>query len=332
MSSSLFERLALVLQNYPAPCRPIGPFNPLGNAGGLSGANLVAFDATCGRLVMRIWPPGIQPRRLDRIHQWVLAFGDRLAVAAVPMRTRSSNTFVELSGRLYQLEPWKPGKAIGESPASTACRAVSASLACLHQELSTERTFQPSPGLEHRLKALVKLKDGELDELSSALEPRCGEPVTQLAREWVTYARRSLGIVLSNLSGTVPNARLLQPCLRDCRADHWLFQNDELTGLIDFGAMDVDSVAFDLARLRLDWWPDSCANAEQLIQAYEESTRLDDSNRALIPVIEQTTAVLAGANWVRWGFVEQKEFEARDAVEAGLSRSLRWMRSRIPGI
>ena len=33
----------------------------------------------------------------------------------------------------------------------------------------------------------------------------------------------------------------LQPCLRDARPEHFLFEGDRLTGLVDFGAMGVDS-------------------------------------------------------------------------------------------
>ena len=48
----------------------------------------------------------------------------------------------------------------------------------------------------------------------------------------------------------------LQPCLRDARPEHFLFDGDQLSGLVDFGAMAVDSVVGDLARLIGEWLDD----------------------------------------------------------------------------
>ena len=48
----------------------------------------------------------------------------------------------------------------------------------------------------------------------------------------------------------------MQPCLRDARPEHFLFVENVLTGLIDFGAMDFETVAGDLARLLGEWLPD----------------------------------------------------------------------------
>ena len=41
----------------------------------------------------------------------------------------------------------------------------------------------------------------------------------------------------------------VQPCIRDIWHDHVLFTGDEVTGIIDFGAMDIDTPATDVARL-----------------------------------------------------------------------------------
>lgn len=41
----------------------------------------------------------------------------------------------------------------------------------------------------------------------------------------------------------------LQPCIRDIWHDHVLFDGDRVTGLIDFGAMQIDTPATDIARL-----------------------------------------------------------------------------------
>ena len=45
----------------------------------------------------------------------------------------------------------------------------------------------------------------------------------------------------------------LQPCVRDLRGEHVLFEASQITGIIDFGALAVDHPAGDLARLLNDF-------------------------------------------------------------------------------
>ncbi len=329
MQFESLEQSTQIISEYPAHCQPLGPLQHLGNAGGLSGARLIAYDAPCGRLLLRSWPADMPQSRLQQIHTWVLELANHIQPVAAPLKSQLLTTFTAHAGRLHQLEPWKPGRAISTNPGPIQVEVAASTLASVHRTLDRLQSVGVSPSLAHRMKLLRSLRDGGLDQLAMAINASEGATTAELAREWILWARGVLEAILARLAPHVLVPRVLQPCLRDCRADHWLFQDEQLQGLIDFGAMDLESVAFDLARLQLDWWPDSQEAGFALTQAYCQSYRLPDSALELIPVLEQSTALLAGANWTRWAFAEHRVFESSETVASGLGRSLRWMRSRL---
>jgi homoserine kinase type II len=114
----------------------------------------------------------------------------------------------------------------------------------------------------------------------------------------------------------------LQACLRDARPDHFLFEGERVTGLIDFGAMDLDTVACDLARLLTEWLGRDRELRAEALDAYGSVRVLDTTEIALIDAFETSSALLAAAHWVRWHFVEGRVFEDGEAVVRGLTRGL----------
>ena len=115
----------------------------------------------------------------------------------------------------------------------------------------------------------------------------------------------------------------IQPCLRDARPEHFLFEADRLSGLVDFGAMGVDSVAGDLARLMGEWLDGDLVASEEALAAYEQVRPLDPDEARLIGVFEAATALLIGERWVRWHFVENRHVRDPQAVSKGLERGLK---------
>jgi homoserine kinase type II len=114
----------------------------------------------------------------------------------------------------------------------------------------------------------------------------------------------------------------LQPCLRDARPEHLLFTGDRVTGLVDFGAMAIESVAADLSRLLGEWvGPDRSARAEGLA-AYASVRPLDPIELALIEDFEDSAALLGAGHWVRWHFLEARTFDGPSAVAEGITRGL----------
>ncbi len=106
------------------------------------------------------------------------------------------------------------------------------------------------------------------------------------------------------------------------RADHFLFEADALTGLVDFGAMGRDTVAADLARLLADaLGPDRSARAGALA-AYEALRPLRPAESLAIPAFERANALLTAGHWARWHFLEGRRFDDPEAVAQGLRRGL----------
>ncbi len=106
------------------------------------------------------------------------------------------------------------------------------------------------------------------------------------------------------------------------RPDHLLFRGDRLTGLIDFGTAAIDSVAFDLGRLLVEWVGPHGPGRTMALAAYESVRPLEPVERELVAAFERTIALLTGYHWIRWQFLERRRFEDPGAVLEGLRRGL----------
>jgi Ser/Thr protein kinase RdoA (MazF antagonist) len=313
---ALFDR-------YSASTRPTSPVKPLGNAGGLSGARLYRFESVRGPLVARRWPlDGPDLVRLIPIHAWLKSAGD-LGFVAVPVPTLDGRTIVDLDGRTWEIDPWMPGEAdLGRPPSTAHLRAGFAGLAAFLGRLARERTIEPSPGLAHRLEEIDRLRVGEFAQIRAALDRSPGDPALMPARLWLDRAV-ILAPSVAEATRQAASRRLpVQPCLRDARPDHFLFEGDRLAGLVDFGAMARDSVAGDLARLLGEWvGPDRSARGEALM-AFEAVLPLTEAELRAIEVFRSANALLGAARWARWHFLEGRTFDDPEAVVRGLNRGL----------
>ncbi len=129
---------------------------------------------------------------------------------------------------------------------------------------------------------------------------------------------RSLPTVLGELEQTADVPLTLQWCLRDVKCDHVLFAGEQVSGLIDFGAAAVDSVAGDVARLvgslvgdaREDWPP--------ALEAYHACRPLSPDERRAIDCFDRGGTLAAAANWLRWLFVEERSISQAEAVQSQL--------------
>jgi Ser/Thr protein kinase RdoA (MazF antagonist) len=318
------EELRAVLAGFPAAARPLSAPEPLGNAGGASGARLWRYTSGWGDLVARAWPPGGPgPAELEQIHGW-LAEARGLEFVPVPVAGLDGRTVRRRGGRLWDLSPWRPGVADGgRPPAPARLRAAFAALAAFHQVLARHGVRGPSPGLARRAREIEDLLGGGFEVLERALnrapdsDPRRGP-----ARRWLDLARRRAPAVGAELRREAGREAVVQPCLRDARPDHFLFEGDRLTGLIDFGAMGRDAVAADLARLLSEWvGPDRAARAAALA-SYAAIRPLEAAEAALIGPCQRSAALLGAGRWVLWHFVEGRTFDDPSAVSRGLERGL----------
>ncbi len=323
------EVLRTVLAAYPADCRPLAPPQPLGNAGGFSGARLWRFAAGRGTLLLRAWPPGSPDRTtLECIHGWLGSLRD-LPFIPLPIADREGHTFQHVAGPLWQLEPWMPGEAEPDRPPQRdRLGAGFVGLGALHAALVHQGGVGPSVGLAARAHEITAWLTSGFDELAGHLRRAPASAERELATQWSRLARRLAPAVVEELRREASRPVPVQPCLRDARPEHFLFRDATLTGLVDFGAMAVESPAADLARLLADWVGEDRALRGSALTAYESVFPLGPDTSRLIGVFERSTSLLIGGHWARWHYRENRTFDDPQAVRKGLVRGV----DRIMGL
>jgi Ser/Thr protein kinase RdoA (MazF antagonist) len=313
-----------ILAGFPAEARPLMAPEALGNAGGASGARLWRFASGRGTLVARAWPPDGPGREvLEQIHAWLAEAGG-LGFVPVPVPGLDGRTVRHRGGRFWELAPWRPGIADGDRPPAPArLRAGVSALAAFHQSLARPRVHGPSPGLARRGREIDALRGGGFDTLGRVLEgASAADPGREPARRWLALARRLAPAIGAEVDREAGRIVALQPCLRDARPEHFLFEGRRLTGLVDFGAMAVDSVAGDLARLLAEWTGTDRTARAAALACYAAVRPLEEAEVALIGPFERSAALLGAGRWVLWHFVQGRTFDDPSAVSRGLRRGL----------
>lgn len=272
------------------------------------------------------WPPdGPGPEHLKRVHHWLFLTQD-IGFTPVPVRDLAGLSLQEFEDAHWEITPWLNGQAdVSCPPTLVHLRAAFAGLAAFHERLACEQTEGVSPGLRLRTDAVTHLVDGGLDRVERAIQRRPGAAgaVTAAALHWLTLARTVAPKMLESLKKASALVIYIQPCLRDARPEHFLFEGDRLTGVVDFGAMGIDTISGDLARLIGEWLDGDSTSRGRALEAYEGIRPLKPAELTLIGVFESSADLLIGERWVRWHFLENRRFEDPDAVGKGLARGLR---------
>ncbi|MEX2138123.1 MAG: phosphotransferase [Pirellulales bacterium] len=327
-----FQEIENVLAAYPADCRP-GIVETLGGAGGFSGAQLWRLTAPRETLCLRQFPPEHpDPTRLTWI-QSVVAYVAKLGFRLLPLAiaTRSGEGFCEYGGYLWELTPWMPGTAdFWSDRRPEKLRAAMRELARFHVAAATFSSASlndsaadlavpvsaRSPGIADRLALVDRLLAGGLDKIRAAVvQNRLAMPA--LADHVEALFRLVTPRLAALQSSLVEASRIespLQPCLRDIWHDHVLFEGDRVSGIVDVGAMRIESVAADVARLLGSF----CGNDHQAWRvgqaAFEAVRPLSADEQALVWAFDRSQLLLAGISWVEWVFVERRTFCDPSAV------------------
>ncbi len=286
----------------------------------------------------------------------------------------SGDTFLSHAGHLWELAPWLPGEAdFHRNPSAARLTAAMQALAHLHLAMADGRSnrppqgpsncgplnYGPSPGLAARLAQLREL-------LSGAAETVPGTVSVSLIRSHLATIRESVPGTVSptllsaaheilghfarlapdlerQLAANVDRPVPLQPALRDIHDEHVLFVGDQVTGIVDFGAMREETVAGDIARLLgslvgahgdafgSELSVDTPSNRPRAWQAglavYEAVRPLSDTERELVPLFDQSALLLGAMNWLKWLFVEGRQFSDLARVHERLLKLLVQLRS-----
>ena len=321
-----------ILTQYPADYR-LGRSVDLGAAGGLSGAGIWRIESSFGDLCLRRWPvEHPDPVRLKWIHAVLKHVDGRgVKLLPIPLATLDGGTFVSQGERLWELAPWLPGHPV-ETGDVTAEKVTAAFDALARFHLAAEsftdvqqRSGRP-PSIEQRLKRLELWQHrggAEAIETNLAATPAIDAQLGSHGRVLLTAFHRFAPIIETELGALRDTPTALQPCIRDIHDRHVLFTGDRVTGLIDFGAMRVDTVATDVARL-LGTLPGADAALRAAgMAAYQRRRRLSDTELRLAAAIDRANEVLRGMQWLQWLVVEQRQFPSMPQVLAILSEICR---------
>lgn len=303
---------------------------PLGNAGGFSGARLWRVETAVGPWCLRAWPiGGHTTESLRPIHRLMQQAGRTLRfVPRLAAGRDGQATIIEAGGRCWELASWQPGQAdFHAEPSQAKLAAAGQALANLHLAWSPSAVpWDICPAVRKRIARLAAWEAG----------PRPGpEAFAHLAdpvKTWTARAAEQLSRwtppALHALAEHWAERKLpLTPCLCDIWHDHVLFRGATVSGIVDYGAAALDSVATDLARLIGSLVGDAAAARAIAIDAYEQVRPLQPIERELWPVLDWTGVVVGAANWLRWLGTERRHFEDPIRVAGRLAELVSRMES-----
>lgn len=258
-----------VLSHYPAAVAGL-VWEPLGAAGGFSGANLWRGGEA---FALKAWPPDYPRTRLEAVHRWMRQARSRgLAFVPAIVVTLDGPTWVEHAGRVWDVVAWMPGEAnFHAEPTDTKLTAACTALAELHRAWANQRTIASTcPAVQRRL-----------DILNTATH-RLPHVVATARAELLAWVNRPLPV---------------QPCLCDVWHDHVLFTGRAVTGMIDYGAMKFDHPAVDLARLLGDLVGEDRERLRFGLDAYRAAGGPLPIDEAFVALLDRTGIVCAVLHW-----------------------------------
>ncbi|MDP1560931.1 MAG: phosphotransferase [Pirellulaceae bacterium] len=303
------------------------------NATGPAGIETAVGPKWC----LRSWPsdePGAP--RLHWIHQQVSAASSHCSFILPPVPLKhQSGTFLEQADRLWQIEPWATGRNNFHcEPNQDRLASVMRCLAQLHVGWlvspwdsssvlfgqwdsfgSAYSVVGPSPGLKNRALQLNRLVQTCQSIFLQAREywrtPRDHRFGSEtIWRSLIERIEQHWNAHLQNCRAPLEQCHLwklpLGPVLADVWSDHLFFVGDQLSAIIDYGAMRVDSAAADLSRCLLSLCGQDEMARRFALQEYEAVRPLVDSERAAIQVFDQSSRLLGPMHWLHWLFVERR--------------------------
>ncbi|CAL1151126.1 unnamed protein product [Cladocopium goreaui] len=212
--------------------------------------------------------------------------------AAAPLATGVSH-----DGGPWEAAPWLPGTPLSLTPDDTiAVEAAVDGLAQFHRvtrQLGQPSQSQTASPIDNRLRRLASIRGeplGRNDQTAVARWPDLRPIADQLA----AAADKATALLHACVEATDA-----QPVHGDARPEHFLLQDGVLTGLIDFGAMRVDSVLADVARLAGELAAGDADRRDHLAELYEVTSGTP-APRQTIAALDAAAAVISAANWRRW--------------------------------
>jgi Ser/Thr protein kinase RdoA (MazF antagonist) len=306
-----------------------GDIKSLGNAGGFSGAQLWRIEHAGKSYCLRRWPrEHPSSKRLSFIHRVLQHVGGSgVQFVPTPHETLDGESFVNVGGHYWELTRWLAGEAdYSRQPTESKLAAALKALARFH---TAAAFFEVSPlepsrshGIEERYTRLKELIDGRANRINLALKSTTTSELSSIGRRILDLFARHCQHVLGSVAEARKQPVHQQPCIRDVWHDHILFVENDVTGIVDFGAMRIESVAGDVARLLGSLAKDNRELWRIGMNSYEAVRSLSDVERKLIRVFDETTVLLSGMNWLEWIYVDGRQFDGVERILFRLNETL----------
>lgn len=295
--------------------------------GGLSGAKIWYITHEGHKFCLRRWPARHPtPDQLRTIHQGIEhVWRAGLPIVPVPYKTRSGDTFLDRAGHLWELSPWLAGEPLNSFISNKLQRTVAVeALVKFHMAVrnfgsaSHSPPCGPAPGLLHRQEMLSELLAGHHAELSQAVSRLPPTPLREIMLRLLTQMEHALPRTFAFVEKCSKVPLPLQWCLRDVHPGNLLLSENQVTGIVDFAAAAIDSVAGDIARLVGGF---NCDPQERQahLSAYAEIRPLTVEERRAIGAYQAGGLIAAAANWIRWLAVENS-IPLADTTQARLEQ------------
>ena len=277
---------------------------------------------------LRLWPQQ-HPReeRLLYIHGVLGEVGKSLPIVACPLPALSGGTFVRDAEHFWELTPWMPGQAdFHRAPSDVRLRAAMQALARFHNAAgSVQTTRGAAAAWTDRQQQVQELRCGGMDQIAVALAQSSDPEFDVTARQLWPLARKGFDRIVAHPLISAKTELHLLPAIRDIHREHVLFTDDEVTGLIDFGALRLDTPLADIARLIGSLVGDDRERRRIALDAYTDLRPLSTEDRGLIDFFDESGQVLAAFNWLCWLYVEGRDMGPPEPI----TRRLEEIASRL---
>jgi Ser/Thr protein kinase RdoA (MazF antagonist) len=228
-------------------------------------------------------------------------------------------TIISEGGRLWDLTQWMSGSP-RETPTLAELEAACAAAAQLHAVWRTSQTLQPCPGVRNRLRLLREWISSPTPVVS---DHKFAPQLNALVRHAIVLIGRAVPIAIRSLERWENMPLVVQPCLRDLRGEHVLFDERGVAGIVDYGAMAEDHPAVDLARLLGDFAAGDDRHFSVGLQSYRAAGGELDIPDDFVQQLAQSGALGSAIIWLRRlkSAAQAHPLEAR--IEARFARLVR---------
>ncbi|UUO05084.1 aminoglycoside phosphotransferase family protein [Blastopirellula sp. J2-11] len=315
-----------LLPRFPELLRQPCQITSLGSAGGLSGGAIWRIESDRRFYALRRWPAETTSSRLRFVHSLQHRWREsNLKFIPKLYTTVEGESFTENASEFWELAEWMPGAVLQKDTISPQQQdAVAAAIAAIHQAAAQHASsLEPSPGLQQRLAMLQRWRTIDKTMVNDAIERLAWPEFAVIAQQTLqsfAYASTTIG---GELQAAVSTPLPLHACLRDIHRDHIFLTGALVTGVIDFGAVRIESRAGDLARICGSLFEDDRNRWEDFLARYERLRPLSAAERRAITVFDRSAVLLTGLQWIEWIALERRQFPDPAAVLSRLDISLR---------